>query len=87
MAALWLRYQEAKDAFNAAIRIKDDGTPETMAAFEQAQRAVMDAHTVELVGMAIKLSVAKDRDEGGEIVDGILRDLAAAGIFPPRRER
>ena len=56
-----------------------------MAAFDQAQRAVMDAHTVELVGMAIKLSVAKDRDEGGEIVDGIMQDLAVSGVALPRR--
>ena len=86
MMALWLQYQKAKAAFEAAIRIKDDGTPETMAAFEQTQRALMDAHTIDLAGIAIKLRVAKNRDEGGEIIDGILSDLAAAGIFPPRRE-
>ncbi|GEP62106.1 hypothetical protein [Reyranella soli] len=80
MTALWLQYQETKDAFEAAIRIRDDGTPETMAAFEGAQRAIMDAHTVDLVGIAIKLSVLIDRAQGCEIVDGILRDLAAADV-------
>jgi len=73
MTALWLQYQEAKDAFSAAIRIQDDGTPETMGAFERAQRAIMDAHTVDSTGIAIKLRVLNDTAEGGEIVEGILR--------------
>src|ERR1700752_2774446 len=85
MAARWLQYQEAKDAFEAAIRIRDDGTPETMAAFEQAQQAIMDAHTVDLVGIAIKLSVINDTAGGSELVEGILRDLAASGVVLPRR--
>jgi hypothetical protein len=69
MTALWLQYQEAKDAFNAAIRLRDDGTPETADAFERAQRAIMDAHTVDLAGIAIKLRVLNDTAEGGEIVE------------------
>jgi hypothetical protein len=85
MTALWLQYQEAKDAFHAAIGIRDDGTPETAAAFDRAQRAIMDAHTIDLVGIAIKLSVLNDTAEGGEIVEGILRDLAAAGVVLPQR--
>ena len=85
MTALWMQYQEAKDAFSAAIRIQDDGTPETMGAFERAQRTIMDAHTVEVVGIAIKLSVLNDTAPGCEIVDGILRDLAAAGVVLPQR--
>jgi hypothetical protein len=85
MTALWLQYQEAKDAFSAAIRIQDDGTPETMGAFERAQRAIMDAHTVDLVGIAIKLRALNDTAEGGEIVEGILHDLAAAGVVLPQR--
>ena len=85
MTTLWLRYQEAKDAFSAAIRIRDDGTPETMGAFERAQRAIMDACTVDLAGIAIKLRVLNDTAEGGEIVEGILHDLAAAGVVLPQR--
>jgi hypothetical protein len=85
MTALWLQHQQAKDTFHAAIGIRDDGTPETADAFDRAQRAIMDAHTVELVGIAIKLSVLNDTAEGGEIVEGILRDLAAAGVVLPQR--
>jgi hypothetical protein len=85
MTALWLQYQQAKDAFQEAIGIRDDGTPETAAAFDRAQRAIMDAHTVDLVGIAIKLSVLSDTSGGGEIVEGILRDLAAAGVVLPQR--
>ena len=85
MTALWLQYQEAKVAFNAAIRIRDDGTPETSDAFDSAQRSIMDAHTVDVLGIAIKLSVLNDTAGGGEIVEGILRDLAAAGVVLPQR--
>ncbi len=85
MTALWLQYHEAKDAFNAAIGIRDDGTPETADAFDRAQRAIMNAHTVDLVGIAIKLSVLSDTSGGGEIAEGILRDLAAAGVVLPQR--
>jgi len=45
----------------------------------------MDAHTVDLVGIAIKLSVLNDTSGGSEIVEGILRDLAAAGVVLPQR--
>ena len=38
----------------------------------------MDAHTVDVLGIAIKLNVLNDTGEGGEISKGILRDLAAA---------
>ena len=85
MTALWLQYQEAEAAFSAAIRIRDDGTPETMGAFERAQLAIMDARTVDLAGIAIKLSVLNDTAPGCEIVEGILRDLAAAGVVLPQR--
>jgi len=57
MTALWQAYLAAAEAFDAAIRIKDDGTPETMAAFEEAQSAILEAHTVDLTGIAIKLAV------------------------------
>ena len=43
MTALWRQYQQAKDTFHAAIGIRADGTPETAAAFDRAQRAIMDA--------------------------------------------
>jgi hypothetical protein len=85
MTALWLQYQEAKDAFHAAIRIRDDGTPETADAFDRAQRAIIDAHTIDLAGIAIKLSVLNDTSGGGEIAEGILCDLAAAGVVLPQR--
>ena len=83
--ALWLVYQQAKDAFHAAIGSRDDGTPETAGAFDRAQRAIMDAHTVDLVGIAIKLSVLSDTSGGSEIIEGILHDLAAAGVLLPQR--
>jgi hypothetical protein len=85
MAALWLQYQEAKDAFSAAIRLRDNGTPETADAFDRTQRAIMDSHTADVLGIAIKLSVFNDTSGGVEIVDGILHDLAAAGIVLPQR--
>jgi hypothetical protein len=85
MTALWLQYQEAKEAFHEAIGIRDDGTPETADAFDRAQRAIMDAHTIDLVGIAIKLSVLNDTSGGGEIIEGILRDLAASGVVLPQR--
>jgi hypothetical protein len=85
MTALWLQYQEARHAFNTAIGIRDDGTPETAGAFDRAQRAIMDAHTVDLVGIAIKLSVLRDTAAGCEVTEGILRDLAAAGVVLPQR--
>ena len=83
MTALWLQYQTAANAFEAAIRIKDDGTPETMAAFEQAREAIMAAHTADLSGIAIKLAVLSESDCGDEVTS-IVRDLAAAGIVTPR---
>ena len=85
MTALWLQYQEAKDAFNAAIGIRDDGTPETADAFDRAQRAIIDAHTVDVLGIAIKFGVLNDTTGGGKIAEGILRDLAAAGVVLPLR--
>ena len=85
MTALWLQYQEAKDAFSAAIRIRDDGTPETADGFDRAQRAILEAHTVDLTGIAIKLGVFNDTAGGSELVEGFLRDLAASGVVLPRR--
>jgi hypothetical protein len=84
ISVLWLKYQEAANAFDAAIHIKDDGTPETMAAFEEAQRAILEAHTVDLTGIAIKLAVLSEMDVD-ETIRGMVRDLAAAGIVTPRK--
>jgi len=47
----------------------------------------MDAHTVDVLGIAIKLNVLNDTGEGGEISKGILRDLAAAGCFAAATRR
>jgi len=55
-----------------------------MAAFEQAQRSAMDARTVDLAVIAIKLAVLSESDCNGPISD-IARDLAAAGIVTLRR--
>ena len=63
---------------------KHDRTPETLADFEQAQRSAMDARTVDLAVIAIKLAVLSESDCNGPISD-IARDLAAAGIVTLRR--
>jgi hypothetical protein len=85
MLALWLQYQAAANAFDAAIRIKDDGTPETMAAFEEAQSAILEAHTVDLTGIAIKLAVLGEMADSTDAISVMVRDLSAAGIVTPRR--
>jgi len=87
MTALSLQYQEAKEAFNVAIRIQDDGTPETADAFDRAQQAILGAHTVDLLGLAIKLSVFNDTVQGSEVIKGILHDLATAGVVLPQRPK
>ncbi|GEP57347.1 hypothetical protein [Reyranella soli] len=84
MAALWLQYQTAANAFEAAIRIKDNGTPETMAAFEEAQQAILHAHTVDLTGIAIKLAVLSESADSTDPISDMVHDLAAAGIVTPR---
>lgn len=54
-----------------------------MAAFEQARQAIIDAHTVEPTGIAIKLAVLSE-SACSEEVTSIARDLAAAGMVTPR---
>ena len=56
-----------------------------MAAFEGARRAIMDAHAVDLLDIRIKLSVLNDQAESCEMVNGILLDLAAAGVVLSQR--